>query len=555
MMSPLRICRHFLALVVTGITALAGAPAGPENQVFQWSVSGESAPWPDGSKARGTLYLWVPEHCARLRGLVIMGTNVPEHGLVNHPAIRQVCAENDLGIAWSVPTFWRFGKVAPQPGAPPVDVKALPGSDRLQVEFLERLLADLAVKTGYAECATVPWLPVGESGHLLMVMGLVNERPARCLAGICVKNPQPPKDRTVPMLWTLGTGQEWGQTKSDPRDLWTKVDSYAGWVQQRAGTDWPLSILIEPGTGHFYCSDAMTGYFARYTDVVAKARLSRDGSPALAPVPLAQGVLADLPLPGRTDLTPIPWPEANAAARARPWFFNADLARAAQQFAAVNWSAAPQLVGFVPGANTTVAPFSFNSVTEVTVTTDGEFSVGATLLPEIPAGFVAAGTPLSRAAGEPVVEWLCGPFAPLGGGRFRLALDRTWKTGAASYLIARHEGDAQTRRTVQPARVTLKENLAGAPQAITFAPLPDVPAGTTAVPLRAHSDAGLPVQFFVRAGPAVVVGDQLVFTAIPPSARYPVAVTVVAWQWGRPAAPAVRTAPLVEQTFFLTSPR
>ncbi|MBC8011048.1 MAG: hypothetical protein H7067_13240, partial [Burkholderiales bacterium] len=158
--------------------------------------------------------------------------------------------------------------------------------------------------------------------------------------------------------------------------------------------------------------------------------------------------------------------------------------------------------------------------------------------------------------GEPLVEWICGPYAPVPGvpGRFRVSLDRAWKNGGAAYLIARHEGDAAHRRTVQPAHLTLRENTAGTAQRITFPPLPDVPAGTASIPLAATADSGLPVSYFVASGPALVRDNQLVFTTLPPRTRFPVEVTVAAWQWGRATEPAVRTAPLVRQTFRLTAP-
>jgi len=70
--------------------------------------------------------------------------------------------------------------------------------------------------------------------------------------------------------------------------------------------------------------------------------------------------------------------------------------------------------------------------------------------------------------------------------------------------------------------------------------------------LHATSDAGLPVRFFVKAGPAEIHGDKLVFTPIPVKSRLPVTVTVVAWQWGRAAEPAIQTASMVERTFQLT---
>jgi hypothetical protein len=543
---------HLFVFLAVALAAVA-APRSPENQVFQWAHTGTSAPWPDGSTRTATLYLWVPENCARVRGLVILATNVPEHMLVGHEAIRRACRENDLALVWGVPTFWRFGKVAPAPGEAPIEVKNLPGSDVRQVEFLEQLLSGLAAKSGYAEIARAPWLPIGESGHLLMVVGLVNERPSRCIAAICVKNPQTPKDPTVPMLWTLGTGQEWGQSKVDIRDHWKNTGNYPKWVADRAKANAPLSVIIEPGTGHFYCSDAMAEHFGRYIAAAARARLpEKDGEP-LKPVPLAAGVLANLPIPGIADneLDVLPAATAPADARDRAWFFNEKLARDAQRLSRTKWDAAPQFVGFTAGQGAKLELFALNSVTKATITTDGEFEIGAELLERIPAGFIGAGELLARGPGEAIVEWICGPVAPVAPGKFRIALDRTWKTGGACYLIARHEGDDTVRRTVQPLHVTLVENKEGAANKITFDRITDQTNGATGVALRAQASSGLPVQFFVVSGPAVVRNDRLEFTAVPPGAKWPVEIVVAAWQWGRPTDPKVRTAEIVRQSFFL----
>jgi hypothetical protein len=59
------------------------------------------------------------------------------------------------------------------------------------------------------------------------------------------------------------------------------------------------------------------------------------------------------------------------------------------------------------------------------------------------------------------------------------------------------------------------------------------------------------VHYYVREGPAEVEGDQLIFTAIPPRAKWPVKVTVVAWQYGRTAEPRVKSAVPVERSFFI----
>ncbi|MCS3161951.1 hypothetical protein NXX71_14925 [Bacteroides faecis] len=43
------------------------------------------------------------------------------------------------------------------------------------------------------------------------------------------------------------------------------------------------------------------------------------------------------------------------------------------------------------------------------------------------------------------------------------------------------------------------------------------------------------------------------FTRIPPRTKFPVKITVVAWQYGRSTEPKVQTAEAVEQSFCLTA--
>ena len=77
----------------------------------------------------------------------------------------------------------------------------------------------------------------------------------------------------------------------------------------------------------------------------------------------------------------------------------------------------------------------------------------------------------------------------------------------------------------------------------------DVKVGTVGeVSLGAKSNSGLKVRYYVREGPAEIVGDSLRFTSIPPRSRFPVKVTVVAWQWGDRQ---INTAEPVERSFLI----
>jgi hypothetical protein len=87
----------------------------------------------------------------------------------------------------------------------------------------------------------------------------------------------------------------------------------------------------------------------------------------------------------------------------------------------------------------------------------------------------------------------------------------------------------------------------GKEQTITFAPVGDLKIGQAPVELKATSDAGLPVEFYVASGPAVIENGKLKIAELPARAKLPVAVRIVACQFGRGVAPLVKTAKPVEQ--------
>ncbi len=89
----------------------------------------------------------------------------------------------------------------------------------------------------------------------------------------------------------------------------------------------------------------------------------------------------------------------------------------------------------------------------------------------------------------------------------------------------------------------------GRRQCILFPGLDDVGVDVREVTLKAVSDCGLPVCYYVKEGPAEVDGNRLRLTPIPPRSKFPVKVTVVAWQYGLPGK--VQTAEPVERSFYI----
>jgi hypothetical protein len=169
------------------------------------------------------------------------------------------------------------------------------------------------------------------------------------------------------------------------------------------------------------------------------------------------------------------------------------------------------------------------------------------------------GAPLGHATvGGPVkLSRISGPVAQLSADTFSVHFNRSSipadRRAGDIWLLASHPGDARYKSAVQQALLKIPFRLTdGAEQHITFPKIPDQKFGTKSVKLNATSDSGAKVYYYVREGPAEVEGDALKFTAISPRSKYPIKVTVVAWQYGRSIEPKLKSADPVEQTFFIS---
>jgi hypothetical protein len=117
-------------------------------------------------------------------------------------------------------------------------------------------------------------------------------------------------------------------------------------------------------------------------------------------------------------------------------------------------------------------------------------------------------------------------------------------------IMATQEGDANYRRALQPALITIPPELTeGKKQSINFPTIEDQPLTTKYVPLKATASSGLPVHYYVVSGPAIVDGDQLLITDLPPKTTGPLKVSVVAYQWGSMTELKMQSALMITRTF------
>lgn len=523
---------------------------------WQWSVEVAGAPSPEtGGLPRA--FLWIPADCANVRAIVVGQHNMEEEPILEHPVFRAALRELGFAAIWI---------------SPPLDLAYDPanGTDARFVAMLRALATD----SGYAELVDGPVVPIGHSAAASFPWNFAASHPERTLAVISISGQwpfpgetgAPPPDTAnldgIPGLVTIGE-YEWAEERA------------AIGLKQRALFPYlPLTMLAEAGGGHFEVSDEKVAYLALYLRKAAAYRLPNDAgrarSVALRSIdPTSTGWLYDR---WRGEEPPRV-PAAPVADYAEPeeafWAFDEEHAVATEKFRASQRGKRVPLLGYVQDG--AVLPQVAGTHQQITIPfrplADGiTFKLAATFIDRVPKGRPERWTGLKEGAvvAHPsgstavVIERICGPVEKHGEDTFalrfyRMGLENEKRT-AEIWFAATHPGDAQFKRAVQQAvlRFPLR-NIEGAPQRITFPPIPNQRRGVRSIGLRATSDAGADakVRFYVREGPAEVQGDTLVFTPISPRAKLPLRVTVVAWQYGRSSAPKLQTAAPVERTFLL----
>ena len=536
---------------------------------WQWSVPISS----------GRAFLWIPPDCARVHAVVVGQNNMLEEGILEHAAMRSTLASLGIAEVFVAPPFDNVFQF-----------------DRGAGERFDAMMQALAVESGYDELALAPVIPIGHSACASYPWNFAAWNPARTLAILSIKGDAPQTDLT-------GSGRpnpDWGPRTIDgvPGLM---VMSEVEWWDARlalllkfraAHPAAPIALLADVGRSHFDSSEALVEFLAFFIRKAAIARLPevgrvipnappdvteprriKDNPPYLKPIDPAQGWLvdrwrADEPL--RAAAAPAVDYKGNRAEAL--WCFDEEMARTTEVYYARTRGQQAQQVDFVQDGQ--LAPISTSHAgveLRFLPLADGiTFRLGADFIAPLPPKppvaakdappppsvvTPVAAAPGTHAIGTVRVSRITGPVARVDDSTFRVALNRTASTndrrGAAIWLLAEHSGDATYKSAVQQATMRLPGNTTGTEQRIAFPEIPDQKAGAQTLKLAAVSDAGVPVSYYVREGPAEIDGDTLRFTALPPRAKFPVKVTVVAWHFGHAAEPSLKAAAAVERIFNL----
>jgi hypothetical protein len=351
--------------------------------------------------------------------------------------------------------------------------------------------------------------------------------------------------------------------------------SNEGLKQRQAHPLLPLSMLSLPGQGHFATTAEKNEYLAFYLRKAAHYRLPEEttsgGSVKLRPVePTKTGWLADKWRKDQAPTAPAaPVGQYTGDPKQAFWYFDEETARYTEAIGAQHRGKKPQLVGFVQDGQ--LAPQQ-NTHLQIRLKFQPEsdgitFHLVPSFYDTVPGGSGRPANWSGLAAGSAIfhspdtsklsIERVIGPVEKVDDTTWRVAFEKTGTGGDRHDMevdfVATHPGDDKYKPAVQQAQMFIPtRNTKGQDQRINFPAIPDQREGTTSVKLNATSDANVPVSYYVLAGPAQVEGDMLKLTAIPPRAKFPVKVTVVAWQYGRSAEPLLKTAEPVTREFYIT---
>ena len=557
---------------------------------FQWSVSiadeikqvltspdaRQGSIAPDYPRA----FLWIPPHCKQVKAIVLAQNNMEEESILEDANFRKTMS--DLGFA----EIW----VTPNMGS--IHFRFDQGQDKI----LDKMLRDLADVSGYQEIAFAPLVPIGHSAMASFGWDVAAWNPGRTLAVLSISG-------QWPYFGDVGTNVNWrpdwgGKTIDGVPGLITKGEyeiggDTNGWYFNLKGDSLkkhPQTVLtqvVEPGAGHFDATDDKIALICLYLRKAAQYRLPADaptdGPPTLTPIdPTKAGWLFDIwHLKSGPTAPAAPVADYQGNKDEAFWAFDEEMAKAIEDFQSKFQGKANVLIGYKqkdgltpPQPDHGMVHLKFEPQDDgVTFKLTGGFwdtvpptagGKGAEWNSWLGEGNpVNQGDPISHPKGadsQIVISRITGPVVQTAPDTFvihpyRIGTRDVRKSNDI-WLAATFPGDGTYKRMVQQAELQFPlTNHDGDSQTITFPDIPDQPAGAGSIKLAATATSNAPVSYYIREGPAEVAQDgTLKLLPIPPRAKYPVKVTVVATQWGRSIEPKLQTADPVEKTFSITAP-
>lgn len=535
--------KYFLVVLLSLFMQVAKVAAAP----WQWSVEIKEL-ISEETNAHPSAYLWIPENCKQVRAVIIGQHNMTEETIFEHPEFRKNMGKLGIAEIWITPGIdqrWDVTKGTQQ--------------------IFETMMKNLSEISGYTELEFAPVIPIGHSAMATYPWNFAAWNPERTLAVLSIHGDSPRTHLTgygrANLDWGTRTIEGIPSLMVMGEDEWWEDRLITSFDYRREYPNAPLAFLADAGHGHFDISDELIDYLSLFLKKTVEYRLpehsSLDAPIQLIPVEAKNGWLAD-----RWRKNEKPTAEAASYDKYKGdknhafWYFDKEMADATEKYYANERGKTEQYIGFEqkgklitfnPKSHVRMSPsfqpeadgVTFHLKAVYTDTLRNEYSKEHSTHP----------IRMSR---------ICGPVEVVNDTTFtvrfyRMGLDNPKRTGGIC-LMASVKQDHKYRSAVQQVEIRIPyRNKEGISQRIIFPKLSDVKASVKEISLNGTADSGLPVYYYVKEGPAEIKGDKLVLTKIPPRAKFPVKVTVVAWQYGCSGEPKVQTAEAVEQSFYITA--
>ncbi len=522
---------------------------------WQWSVPVSHTQY---VQVPSRAYLWIPVDCKKIKAVIFAQNNMEEQSVLENVIFRKAMSRLGVAEVWVSPAYdlmFNFDKGAG--------------------DVFNAIMNDLADVSGYAELRYVPFIGMGHSAAASSPYYMAAWNPERTLAAISVsgqwpyfRHPSFAPDiwgkQTIDFIPCLETMGEY-----EAANTW----SAEGLLERQQHPLMPLSMLASPAQGHFAATNEKCAYIALYIKKAIQYRIPahtpNDTAPKLIPVdPTKSGWLVDK---WRYDQKPEapagPVSQYSGDPQQAFWFFDEEMAKATIKYEATHRFQKSQLIGYVQNGKMVA---QYNTHQQVNLKFEPEadgitFKLHAAFYDTVGGGSprlaMWANMPVGSAIGHAsgggpiIIDRITGPVIKVDDSTFRLSPQQGFWQDPHSYELwfaATHPGDEDYKPAVQQAQMLVPPcNKDGREQHITFLPVADQGPGAKNIRLQAVSDVKVPVSFYVQDGPAVIHGNTLDLTAIPPKSKFPIKVTVVAWQYGNSNEPKLQTAEPVERVFWI----
>lgn len=504
--------------VCTSLLISASSAAGQDiivhdyDNVYQWQTEINSPRVPAEPGYQTKAFLWIPPHCEKVKAVLLCGHNAMEEGIIESFEFRSGLSDMDMALIWVTP------------GWEPSDLFYAPNG--AQAGF-EEAMEELAEKSGYDELRSAPVAYMSHSAQASSPYNFAAWNPDRALAAISMHGDSPLSE----VLCCGHVNPYWGSRNIDGIPALMCVGEYE-WGEFRIESAFPfmkrypdaaLSLLCDAGHSHSDCSEYEIDYILAFLKKAAEYRIAEDGS--LKKLDKRDGWLADRWYPEhRAQESPYsihaaPYSEYGGGRDSCFWYFDEEMARLTEEYYQRERGKKTQkLEAWQNGKR----------VDRIRFTPEDD---GLTF------HFQVRHSGPGHSSSPIQIRREYGPVKIVNDSTFRIAFYRTGfngrKTGWMMFDCYANS-DSLYKRCILNLELRIPGQITdGQPQTINFPGLSDVYAGTEEeIVLAATSSSGLPVYFYVESGPAFIDGNRLVLTDIPPRAKFPVEVTVAAWQYG-----------------------